>query len=277
MRERGGDSWVGRYEGPSFVIKLEHGAIRLFFRVYSSLLPVPDKYVPYRVEGGRIYLNIKESPMMLARAIGLYERHKRTAIRTHLEPGMTFVDAGANKGDFSLLAARLVGDSGKVLAFEPEPENCMWIRRSIELNGYRNISLYEVALGEKSESTQLYLGEKSGWHTLLPFQPFRNVGTVPILKRTLDSVLEDINHKRVNMIKIDVEGVELEVLRGARQTLSNNRDIVLLLDIHPQLGANPEEVCDFLKEQGFFIHRLKAPHNKLTHVDGTLTEILARR
>jgi len=224
-----------------------------------------------------IYLNIKESPMMLARAMGLYERNKVKAMRSFLKPGMTFIDVGANKGDFSLLAASLVGDRGEVLTFEPEPENCKWIRRSIELNGYRNVRLYEVALGDTQGQAQLYLGEKSGWHTLLPSQPFRNVATISILKRTLDSILEETNHRYVNLIKIDVEGAELEALRGAYHTLSNNRDIVLLIDTHPQLGVSPVEVCDFLKELGFTLHRVRPPYNRLLSINRGLKEILAKR
>jgi hypothetical protein len=66
---------------------------------------IPDRYFPYRLAGGRIYLNVKESPMMLARAFGMYEVEKMEAVRVLLRPGATFVDVGANKGDFTLLAA----------------------------------------------------------------------------------------------------------------------------------------------------------------------------
>lgn len=259
------------------VRRLWFGAIKLLFKIYSKILPVPNRYFPYRFAGGRIYLNIKESPMMLARAVGLYERNKTKAIRSFLTPGMTFVDIGANKGDFSLIAARIVGDSGRVLAFEPEPNNCEWIKKSIGLNGYPNITLHELALGDKNERAQLYLGYKSGWHSLLPSSPLCNTGTISVSKRTLDSVLEETSNVNVNLMKIDVEVAELEVLRGARQTLTTNRDIVLLVDVHALLGVNPVQVFDCLSELGFSIHEMRQPYHRLTRNNVARREILAKR
>jgi FkbM family methyltransferase len=249
----------------------------VLFSIYSKLMPVPNRHLPYRFAGGKIYLNIKESPMMLTRVIGLYERNKTHAIFSLLKPGMTFVDVGAHKGYFSLIAAKIVGESGSVLAFEPEPDNCAWMSRSIDLNGYQNIQLYEFAVGDVNEQATLYLGCASGLHTLLSLQPRKNMKTIQIQKRTLDSLLEVINHRNINMIKIDVEGAELEVLYGAEQTLNNNKDIVLLIDLHPQLGVNPAEVCGFLKERGFSIYNMKNPYSKPVRISQRLNEILARR
>src|SRR5450755_4229427 len=139
------------------------------YPIWSSL--VPRFYYPYKFEGGRIYLNIKESRMMLQRALGCYEVTKHQAFKHFLRPGATFVDVGCNKGDFSLLASRLVGPEGRVLSFEPHPENCRWIRKSIAKNEYRNIELYELALSDTNGTAQLHIGEKSGFHTLLAGKP----------------------------------------------------------------------------------------------------------
>lgn len=247
-------------------------------RNYQSIAPFfPDEHLPFPFIGGEIHLNIKESHMMLARALGIYEPDKTQTIQTLLKPGMTFVDIGANKGDFSLLAAKIVGDTGTVLAFEPEPDNCHWIRHSMSLNRYKNITLYDTALGDTNESTRLYLGEKSGWHSLIPSATNSSQDTIDIQMSTLDTVLGDIGHTHVDMIKIDVEGAELRVLEGTRTTLSHNKNIILLIDIHPHLGVDPGEVCDFLRAYGFSIHDMKQPHNKLGCVGADLKEILAKR
>ena len=97
---------------------------RLLKRSYPVISKMPSFYRPYHVAGGRIYLDITESPMMLARALGGYEVAKHEAITSVLSPGSTFIDIGANKGDFALLAAKIIGTSGSVMAFEPEPVNC---------------------------------------------------------------------------------------------------------------------------------------------------------
>jgi FkbM family methyltransferase len=175
---------------------------------------IPDRYFAFSGPGGRIYLNIKESSMMLARALGLYELRKVKAVQALLGEADTFIDVGGNKGDFALLAAKITGDSGKVLCVEPEPTNCEWIRQSIQLNQYENIELCNVALSDRNSEALLYLGTKSGFHTLLSGQPERNQGCLKVTTRTLDALLEERKTSFVQMIKIDVEGAELQVLKG---------------------------------------------------------------
>jgi len=238
---------------------------------------VPNTYRAYNFCGGKIFLNIRESPQMLARALGMYECNKTEAIIALLRRGMTFVDVGVNKGDFTLLGSTLVGANGKVFCFEPEPTNCYWIRRSIDLNGYNNISLSELALGDVNGHAELYLGRKSGWHTLIPQQPERDAGFIVVKKRTLDDFITEICQDHVDMIKIDVEGAELQVLRGAGRTLSKNKQVVLLIDIHPRLGVNPREVCDLLTELGFSIYQMKKPFDLPVEDYDSLSELLAYR
>src|SRR5579864_6152426 len=84
------------------------------YRLISNL--APNRYEVYRVEGGLIYLNLHEHPSTVQVAMGTYEPAKHAMIRRHIRPGMTFIDAGANMGDFTLQAAKLVGSSGRVVA-----------------------------------------------------------------------------------------------------------------------------------------------------------------
>lgn len=262
----------------SFNNGVKHYGRRALSQCYYGVIArlLPNKYYPYRFQGGKIYLNIKESPMMFERVLGVYERRKVHVIRHFLKPGMTFIDIGSNKGDFSLIAAKIMNGEGAILAFEPEPTNCLWIRRSIELNRYENIQLFEIALGDRNESTKLYLGEKSGWHSLVPSLPSRNIGAIVVQKRTLDSVLEENVCQKVDIMKIDVEGSEMMVLKGAYKTLMNNPSMTILLDIHPHLGVDPFEVCNFLRELGFSIYQMNR-HRRLVTVREDLQEVLAKR
>jgi FkbM family methyltransferase len=227
---------------------------RLVSRVY------PSRHRAYSFRGGRIFLDVTESKMMLARALGRYEVSKHDAMEALLKPGQVFIDVGVNKGDFTLLAAKLVGVDGAVLACEPEPENCKWIRRSIDLNGYENVRLFELALSDESGEAPLFIGEKSGWHTLLPNQNNAGRGAVTVRTRTLDSLLAEIGFARpIDIMKIDVEGAEINVLHGARETLTASRDLILLLDIHPHLGVDPLKVRTLLNELGFSIYQDTPP------------------
>jgi FkbM family methyltransferase len=143
-----------------------------------------------------------------------------------------------------------------VLAFEPEPENVGWIRKSIELNEYRNISLMQYALADEDASVPLYLGDKSGWHTLLPNRPARGRGVIEVQQRRLDSVLAESGNPAIDVMKIDVEGGELGVMRGARRCLSDHRVATLFIDVHPHLGVDPFEVRDELQSHGYRVTAL---------------------
>lgn len=251
----------------NFVVN-NHTVLAPFFR---------DRYAPYRFSGGRIYLNVKESPMMLARALGVFEVSKMAAVKRYLTKGQTFVDVGGNKGDFALLAASLTGQTGKVLCFEPEPRNCHWIRRSTELNSYENVDLHELALSDSEGTAQLHLGRQSGSHTLLAGIRGRDVGTVTVRTATLDSILDTLSVSQVDVMKVDVEGAELSVLEGARRTLMTNPHIVLLIDIHPFLGVKPERLCSLITEMGFAIHSMEPPFDKPVVVNEHLQELIAYR
>lgn len=199
---------------------------------------------------------------MVRRVVGCYEPSKHQALRYFLRPGFTFVDVGCNKGDFCLVASRLVGPQGRVLAFEPHPENCRWIRKSIARNEYRNIDLYELALSDTSGSAYLHLGEQSGAHTLLAGHAHRDEGVIAVQTRTLDGLLHEIRFTGpIHAIKIDVEGAEMHVLRGSQKTLRSNPQVVLLLDVHPGMGVDTAEVCAFLHDLGFKLRREEPPFN----------------
>ncbi|WJW75199.1 FkbM family methyltransferase [Thiohalobacter sp. IOR34] len=241
---------------------------------YPGLQPYfPDRYLDFPVAGGRIYLRLRESPMMLARALGRYEPDKMRVVRKLLPPGQTFLDVGANKGDFSVLAASLVGPEGRVLAFEPEPENCTWFEKSMALNDFGHVRLHPVALADSDGTATLHLGQKSGWHSLVPGREV-TADSITVETRTLDSLLTDPETRAPDMIKIDVEGAEQQVLEGARQTLRHSHPI-LLIDLHPHKGISPEAICRGLIEAGYRIHNMKAPHEEIASFPATLTEILA--
>jgi FkbM family methyltransferase len=238
---------------------------------------VPRRHRAHRFSGGRIYLDVAESPMMLARALGLYEIEKNEALRAFLRPGSVFVDIGGNKGDFALLAGKLVGPSGRVFVFEPAPSNCEWIERSIALNGYRSIELLPIALGDREGEITLHLSRVSGHHSVIGPRSDGTGAAVRVPVRTLDSVLAERGAPRVDVLKIDVEGADMAVLQGATRTLSANRELVLLLDVHPQLGVDALALCALLRSLGFGLYALQRPFDRPLEPRADLLELVARR
>lgn len=182
---------------------------------------------------------------------------ERFLVRSLLRPGMTVVDVGANIGYYLLLFESVIGPSGHVLLIEPSPENLPQLRRTMVINGFANASLEAIAIGAQEGVVGLRSGINSGVAAVdeAPYQ-------VPI--RPLDAVAPD----RVDVIKIDVEGFELDVLRGAAAVLERDRPS-LFLEVHPHIlarfgtdmAALMDEVRRFYLE--FEIYYLPLPGNSL--------------
>jgi FkbM family methyltransferase len=200
-----------------------------------------DTYRLYH--NGRYYiiLNLSEYNTMLARAVGAFEPRKFKLIERLLPRGGVFLDLGGNKGDFSLFAASIVGPQGKVICFEPHPDNITCIRLSAEKNGFNNIVVREACVSESIGSTKLYIGRASGWHTM-----FSTKGGSDYIARdtlTIDSVTGSLN--RVDVIKIDIEGAEVLALRAAKNTLMNFRPTIAL-DVHRRIIGD-EGIAEILE------------------------------
>jgi len=227
--------------------RIAHEIVRRH-KVLSKVLP--RGYHAYPTAGGKILLDVRESPMMLARVLRVYEPAKILALQNAMAPGKTFVDVGGNKGDFSLIAAKSTGDSARILCVEPEPTNVNWIRRSVERNKYTSIEVVPAALAAADGEATLHLGVKSGWHTLVDDPNQALSGDVTVQTRTLDGLLAERGIDHVDVIKIDVEGAEDLVLAGGTKTFSGDKPMVVLLDLHPP-RVDPVAICKQLEAWGF--------------------------
>ncbi len=187
---------------------------------------------------GEAMLAIDRADISVSQPIvdGIYEPHLLTFVRSFLKPGMTFVDVGANIGFYSMLAAALVGETGRVLSFEPNSENCRLLLLSASRNGFDNIELHPVALGESAGHAvfRTALGSNGGFidgegEALL--DPTAMV--VPIAR--LDDVVTQSGQgaqlgqgaQSVDLVKVDVEGAEALVFAGASDLLTNQRPTVI--------------------------------------------------
>jgi len=157
-----------------------------------------------------------------------YEPEVTATVRHLLRPGQTFVDAGANIGWFSLLAASLVGPSGRVIAIEPNPLNVALLRTSAKDNGFDNIDAVAVALGESTGAVALETDGSNGRVIPVAGPPDRPVAaSFVVASQPLDSVLAEAGAGRVDAIKMDVEGAEPMVLRGAAATIERDRPVIV--------------------------------------------------
>lgn len=159
---------------------------------------------------------------------GTNELPVQEAIASRLQPSAVFYDVGANLGFFSMIAARLVGPSGQVCAFEPLPENLRLIRENAAANGFTHIQAFETAVGAKSGTTDLFLADWKGGATIAAgARPPDAAGKLPVPLVSLDDALERWKLRPPDFVKIDVEGAEAAVLEGMQGILRRYRPTVL--------------------------------------------------
>ncbi len=183
------------------------------------------------------------------------------ALAAHLQVGSVFYDIGANVGYFSVIAARLVGGRGQVLAFEPVPQNAAYVRRNARLNKLRNIEVIEAAVDQRCGQAEFCFTEYSGGSVLASADhrapDVRRVDKV--LTVTIDHCVEAEGREPPDVVKIDVEGAEHEVLLGMQSVLKKFRPVVVyeIDDTTTEFVDRKQRRCDALLEEcGYRLERL---------------------
>lgn len=180
------------------------------------------------------------------------------AFRADIGAGDTVVDVGANIGAYSVLFAQWVGPSGRVIAFEPAPEPYGALRQLIDHNGLTTrVTALQQAVSSQLGTAAFSAAGASGANRLVGAE---GPATVVVETTTIDAVCSR-RQLRPRLIKIDAEGAELDVLRGARETIAaGGSELRLYLEIHPQLwphfGASREAIEAELASQQLRVERL---------------------
>jgi len=218
--------------------------------------------------GGKVYFDSYLAGDLCCSSIFLdsYEPFTTEIFKRVVKKGNIVVDLGANIGYYSLLAARIVGMEGKVYAFEPEPRNHGLLLKNIELNKYSNIIPVQKAVSNKSGATKLFISTSGGHsiHELSDGRDFVEVETV-----TLDEFLKEEGH-HVDVIKIDVEGAEIDAIEGMKQVIKENRNLKMFVEFWPyairKAGKSPEEFFSKLLNHGFVIYGINEKERELRKI-----------
>ena len=191
-----------------------------------------------------------------------YEEESWAAIKQHLPVGGTFVDVGAHIGIYSLRAAHVVGAGGRVISVEPNPETVRKLRGNIQASGASVVAVQPVACSDSEAEVELFAASRENTgETSLSRENAGQSGGATVYKvraRPLDAILAEAGVSRVDAMKIDVEGAELLVLKGARQTLTRYSPVLVMELVDKQLhsmGTSAAEVKEFLRAQGYTARR----------------------
>lgn len=153
--------------------------------------------------------------------VGGVEPEQTSAFVEAIRPGSAFFDIGANVGYYTVLASRLVGGDGRVIAFEPVPRNLEFLRRHLELNCLANVTVVPMAVSDNCGTAGFSLGLDTAMGHI------GEDGEITVETTTLDHMVDQLGCGP-DVVKIDVEGSEIEVLTGAAETLRTHKPMIFL-------------------------------------------------
>ena len=231
---------------------------RLVGRLHTTVLN-RSAFQLIEVDGAPIYVDVTDRRLFWVLDELRLETDEKRVLRDLLGSGDTFVDIGANHGSYSVMVSKFVGASGFVVAFEPQPRLSRLVHESLVLAKRRNFRVFDCACLDRETDVELYI----------PWRPYDGSGSAGLHRRlsathrssvvvargaTLDSCLYGAELPGRMVLKIDVEGSELAVLRGARETIRRRRPPILI-EVNAQsaaaAGTSPELVLDLLEELGY--------------------------
>lgn len=195
------------------------------------------------------------------------EEEVRFALLSNLSAGATAIDIGANFGMHTLIMADQIGADGRLLAFEPIPENLRLLRRNVKLNRFNDrVTIQEAAISDQPVDTIDMVVDSDQLEPSASLQTDSTKGreTVTVSNISLDQATSSVGVENKCLVKLDVEGAELSVLRSGEEFLKRVRP-KLLIEVHdyalPQFGDSTEAVYEFLKNYGYSIQQISDMQN----------------
>ena len=194
---------------------------------------------------------------------GYYEPETVALFERYLRPGMRVLDVGAHIGQYSLIAGQLVGSGGQVHAFEPDPATFAWLQRNCRRSGLGNIRTSRIALSDSSGMRTFYFATTQDIGSNSLAEPLNFSGRKAEVRcMRLDDYLREQGVSRVHLVKMDVEGAELGVLRGGEGLFSGPERPVLIMEFEKKrqlaFGSSCRELGAWLVDRGYALYRVGA-------------------
>lgn len=209
------------------------------------------------VHGHKMFLDSRNaviSPRLSA--YGIFEPSETEIVKKGIKKGDIVLDIGAHIGYYTLIFAKLVGEKGRIFAFEPDPDNFDLLSKNITANKYQNVTLVRKGVLNKNGKAKLYLSQdNTGDHRIYDHRDSRK--SIEIETIRLDDYFK--NYKgRIDFIKMDIEGVEGSAIQGMFNLLNRNKDLKILTEFWPhalkEFGTDPEEYLKLLTGLGFKLY-----------------------
>lgn len=227
-------------------------------RLLSWLLPASGQ-IQVRLHGlSGLKLDLSEW-VQRTLYLGAYELEESQWVKSVLRPGDTAIDVGANFGFYTSLFWRLVKPAGRVLAFEPNPMLFHRLKEWFEKNKVSGVELFPNALGAETKMSTLHVLPAIESHHNATLCRVENAEQVEVNVLRLEDILESKRISRVRLLKVDVEGFELEVLKGVEDSLSEGVIEYILVELNDywlrKNGTSPEHLTTYCQSLGFEISK----------------------
>lgn len=189
-----------------------------------------------------------------------------------IQDGDIVIDVGANIGEYSLIAAQKVKQNGQVISIEPLKETVQTLKNNFQLNNFSNFEIINKVIGNETKKVNLYKqldGGTMGFvDSSLTGRNFNKAGEVEMT--TIDEILLTRNLENVKVMKIDIEGYEFELLKGAKESLKNKKIKNLIIEVHvnylKEKGISEKQFYDYLREQGYVVNMIQDTSSNLKHI-----------
>ncbi|MGH2521464.1 MAG: FkbM family methyltransferase [Anaerolineales bacterium] len=223
------------------------------------LIPADNTFLTVRAPHGfHLALDLREHLQREAYYLGYVQHLVVRIFADHVKAGTTVFDLGANFGQFTLLAAQLVGPGGQVFAFDPSPQAFAALQRNVALNGFPQVICRQVAVSNAPGTTTFYATPSTDLGTGSLAQAaaehfHRDAAPITVNVERLDDYFDQVP-RPVSVIKMDIQGAELLALQGAERLIRYHHP-ALLLEVEGELthafGYRPEDLGAYLRDLGY--------------------------
>ena len=248
------------------LLPLPSGVVMQALNRYDGLIRYPKTPVVIDLSNRSNVMEITNFHEAQQRRIYFLERYELREIRLCeqvLKPGDIFVDIGANIGWFTLFASRLVGESGRVIAFEPSSQIYPQLQRTVELNHLLNVKLEKIALSDEKGTAILSGYAEDNWgisSIVLDESSLDPSKTERVKTWRFSDYCQEAGLEFIKMVKIDVEGAELKVLEGMDELLQKKAVEQLIIEVRKEgfgQGKSAEDVIAYLQRYGYSIFKIE--------------------
>ncbi len=241
--------------------KLKHFPKELVYSFYK-LFKATDSLIIKKIQGSYMLLNLADEGISKELLLtGVHEKNSTLFFKNSIQKGMHVLDIGANIGYYALIASRIIGKTGRIYAFEPSPFNFNILKINMLLNDKASIfDLHNAAIGSKDSVGTFYIYSKRNMSSFVKRKEEKGVkiiGSVDVKVIKLDSF---VKNKKIDYLRMDVEGYEAEILKGMKKLLSRkDKPKGMFIEIHSELlhsfGTNAEKFVKDLVSYGYKVKK----------------------